>query len=122
MKLKNVLIVVEDIEKSREFYKDLFGMDVVADLGGNIVLTGGLVLQDKGIWQTAIDKEIQYKGHNTVLYFEERDLGAFMEKLTKYKVSIEYLTPCTWLPHGQRMLRIYDLDGHIIEVREAALG
>ena len=29
MKLKNVLIVVKDIEKSRKFYHDLFGIDLV---------------------------------------------------------------------------------------------
>ena len=27
--LKNVLIVVDDIEKSIEFYKDLFGLQVI---------------------------------------------------------------------------------------------
>ena len=27
MRLKNVLIVVKDIEKSRQFYHDLFGLD-----------------------------------------------------------------------------------------------
>ena len=27
MKLKNVLIVVKDIEKSKQFYHDLFGLD-----------------------------------------------------------------------------------------------
>ena len=29
MKLKNVLVVVKDIEKSREFYHDLFGLDTI---------------------------------------------------------------------------------------------
>ena len=29
MKLKNVLIVVKDIEKAKKFYHDLFGLDVV---------------------------------------------------------------------------------------------
>ena len=37
MKLKNVLIVVKDIEKSRQFYKDLFGLDLVLDNGGNMI-------------------------------------------------------------------------------------
>ena len=46
MKLKNVLIVVKDIEKSRQFYKDLFGLDLVLDNNGNMILTEGLVLQD----------------------------------------------------------------------------
>ena len=31
MKLKNVLIVVQDIEQSRQFYRDLFGLDLVLD-------------------------------------------------------------------------------------------
>lgn len=30
MKLKNILIVVKDIEKSKQFYHDLFGLDMVA--------------------------------------------------------------------------------------------
>ena len=29
MKLKNILIVVKDIEKSKQFYNDLFGLDLV---------------------------------------------------------------------------------------------
>lgn len=49
MKLKNVLTVVKDIEKSKKFYHDLFGLDVVLDNGGNVILTEGLVLQDKKI-------------------------------------------------------------------------
>lgn len=31
MKLKNVLIVVKDIERARQFYQDLFGLSVVLD-------------------------------------------------------------------------------------------
>ena len=44
MKLKNVLIVVQDIEQSRQFYRDLFGLDLVLDNDGNMILTDGLVL------------------------------------------------------------------------------
>ena len=50
MKLKNVLIVVKDIEKSKQFYHDLFGLDMVLDNDGNMILTEGLVLQDEKIW------------------------------------------------------------------------
>ena len=39
--------VAKDIEKSKQFYHDLFGLDVVLDNGGNVILTEGLVLQDK---------------------------------------------------------------------------
>ena len=36
--LKNVLIVVDDIEKSIEFYKDLFGLQVILKNKGNGVV------------------------------------------------------------------------------------
>lgn len=49
MKLKNILIVVKDIEKSKQFYYDLFGLNVVLDNDGNLILTEGLVLQDEKI-------------------------------------------------------------------------
>ncbi len=51
MKLKNVLIVVKDIEKSKQFYHDLFGLNMLLDNGGNVILTEGLVLQDEKIWK-----------------------------------------------------------------------
>jgi len=50
MKLKNILLVVKDIEKSKQFYHDLFGLDMILDNDGNIILTEGLVLQDEKIW------------------------------------------------------------------------
>ena len=46
MKLKNVLIVVKDMERAKGFYHDLFGLNVVLDNGGNMILTEGLVLQE----------------------------------------------------------------------------
>lgn len=57
MKLKNVLIVVNDIERSRQFYRSLFGLDVILDSGGNVVLTEGLVLQEASVWQKETDRK-----------------------------------------------------------------
>lgn len=45
--VKNILIVVDDIERSKKFYRDLFGLETVLDNDGNVILTEGLVLQDK---------------------------------------------------------------------------
>ena len=57
MKLRNVLIVVKDIEKSKKFYHDLFGLDTILDNDGNAILTEGLVLQDEKIWKSFLEKE-----------------------------------------------------------------
>ncbi|MBQ2932028.1 MAG: VOC family protein, partial [Clostridia bacterium] len=74
MKLKNVLIVVKDIEKSRKFYHDLFGIDLVLDNDGNMILTEGLVLQDEKIWKSFLDRDIVPKSNSCELYFEEQDI------------------------------------------------
>ncbi len=56
MKLKNILLVVKDIEKSKQFYHDLFGLDMILDNDGNMILTEGLVLQDEKIWRDFLKK------------------------------------------------------------------
>ena len=58
MRLKNILIVVNDIEKSKQFYHDLFGLDVVLDNDGNMILTEGLVLQDEKIWRQFLGRRL----------------------------------------------------------------
>ena len=52
MRLRNILIVVKDIEKSKKFYHDLFGLDIILDNDGNVILTEGLVLQDEKVWRS----------------------------------------------------------------------
>ena len=69
MKLKNILIVVKDIEKSKQFYNDLFGLDLVLDNDGNMILTEGLVLQDEKIWKKFLGKDIIPKSNSCELYF-----------------------------------------------------
>ena len=81
MKLKNVLIVVKDIEKSRQFYKDLIGLDLVLDNGGNMILTEGLVLQEEKIWKKFLEKEI-IPGRG------------FKDRNRKVREQGSYLNPC----------------------------
>ena len=50
MKLKNFLLVVSDINRSKKYYHDLFGLDVILDNDGNMILTEGLVLQEEKWW------------------------------------------------------------------------
>ena len=77
MKLKNVLIVVKDIERSKQFYHDLFGLNMVLDNDGNMILTEGLVLQEEKIWRNFLGKEIVSESNACELYFEERDIAPY---------------------------------------------
>ena len=81
MRLKNILICVTDIKASKCFYKELFGLSVIHDGESNVILTEGLVLQEKSIWESAINCEIIHKNNASELYFEENDMDAFIEKL-----------------------------------------
>lgn len=116
MRLKNILIVVSDIEKSKKFYKELFGLEVILDNDGNVILTEGLVLQDKKIWEQFLEKEIVPKNHASELYFEEYDIEAFVQKLDNYTMPITYVNRLMEHSWGQKVVRFYDLDGNLIEV------
>ena len=116
MKLKNILIVVKDIEKSRQFYHDLFGIDWVLDNNSNMILTEGLVLQDEKIWKSFLDRDIVPRSNSCELYFEEQDIESFVEKLERLYPSIEYVNRLMTHSWGQRVIRFYDLDGNLIEV------
>ena len=116
MKLKNVLIVVKDIEKSKQFYHDLFGLNVVLDNDGNMILTEGLVLQEEKIWKSFLGKEIVSESNACELYFEECDIEAFVQKLEKLYPSVQYVNRLMTHSWGQKVVRFYDLDGNLIEV------
>ena len=116
MRLKNILIVVKDIEKSKQFYHDLFGLDMILDNDGNMILTEGLVLQDKKIWGKFLGKNIIPNSNSCELYFEEQNIEAFIEKLEKTYPEVQYVNRLMTHSWGQKVIRFYDLDGNLIEV------
>ncbi len=119
MKLKNILIVVTDMERSKKFYHDLFGLEVLMDYDGNVILTEGLVLQEKKIWERLIGKEAVSGDGDAELYFEENDMEGFLEKLSAYGEPIRFLNPLMEHDRGRKVARIYDPDGHVIEIGES---
>ena len=116
MRLKNVLITVKDMEKSKAFYKELFGLDVILDNDGNVILTEGLVLQDAGIWEETVGGRIIPRNNASELYFEETDIESFAEKLDAYPEEIQYINRLTQDSRGRKVIRFYDPDGNLIEV------
>ncbi len=116
MKLKNVLIVVKDMERSIAFYRELFGLEVILDNEGNVIMTEGLVLQDIKYWKQFLGRECVPQNNMSELYFEERDIEAFEKKLENYHEPIEYVNRLMTHSWGQQVIRFYDPDGNLIEV------
>lgn len=118
MKYTCMLIAVADINVARKFYEDLFGLEVFQDYGRNIAFTCGLALQQDFDWLVDLPKErVLRKSNNVEIVFEEQDFDGFLNKLKKYP-DIEYLGEVIEHSWGQRVIRFYDLDGHIVEVGE----
>jgi Lactoylglutathione lyase and related lyases len=120
MKYTSTLIAVRDINKSKRFYHDVLGLEVISDFGANVTLTYGIALQTLDTWKDFINKKVEeviFQNNAVELYFEEDDIEAFVLKLSAFK-DLEYVHPLLEHPWGQRVVRFYDPDNHIIEVGE----
>ena len=118
MKYVCTAISVDDVNAARKFYENLFGLEVFQDYGKNVAFTCGLALQQDFDWLVGMSKErIAEKPNNAEIVFEEQDFDGFLSKLKAYP-EIEYLGEVIEHSWGQRVIRFYDLDGHIIEVGE----
>lgn len=119
MKYICTVISVSDIEAAKKFYKDLFGLKIYQDYGKNIAFTCGLALQQDFDWLVNLPKEkVLKKSNNVEIAFEESDFDEFLIRMKQFE-NIEYLDEVMEHTWGQRVIRFYDLDGHIIEVGES---
>lgn len=116
MKFSGFLIVVKDSKKAKKFYHDLFGLEMIADNDGNMVLSGGLFLQEEKYWQKFLGKNVLAKNNSSELYFEESDIEDFVRKLETLYPETEYVNKLMTHSWGQRVVRFYDPDGNLIEV------
>lgn len=120
MKFCGPMLCVRDMEASKRFYTGLLGQKIVLDYGENVTFDGGFSIQEKYQEICGLDPErfpTRYGGNDAELYFEEPKFDRFLEKLAAWP-GVEYIQPCHEHHWGQRCVRFYDLDRHIIEVGE----
>ena len=87
LKYTSTLIAVADMEKSKRFYHDVLGLEVVADFGDNVTLDGGIALQTMNTWKTFIRTDNLVLPNNAgELYFEEEDMDTFCDHLKKFDI------------------------------------
>lgn len=119
MKYAGTLLSVRDMTRARRLYEGLLGCVVSMDLGVHIAYTNGVFLQEEHSWRAFIGKdadEIVYGANNAELYFQEHEIESFYVRMRVFDVELVHdLTEHSW---GQRVVRFYDYDGHIIEVGE----
>ena len=119
MKYSGTLLAVRDIKRAREFYESLFGCVVGMDLGVHVAFQNGVFLQQEESWLEFIHSDksaLTYGANDKELYFETTDLDAFLVQLSES--GAELVHPAMEHSWGQRVVRLYDPDRHIIEVGE----
>ena len=117
MSLKNVLIIVDNIDESIDFYEELFGLRVITRQEGNVIMSEGLVLQDVDVWYDSTKIHTTPHNNMTELYFEDNDIEGIIEKLESGKYVVSYVTELMELEGEQKLVRFYDPSGNLIEVR-----
>ena len=121
LKAGGPLFAVREMERSLAFYRNVLGLEVVNDFGANVVLTGGLSLQTLETWAGFLDKpaeDIRFGGNDTEMYYVADDFDAFLGVLKDHR-EVKLVRPPVEHRWGQRAVRLYDPDGHIIEVGES---
>lgn len=121
MKFEGTVLVVTDIQKSRTLYEEMFDITVVQDFGENITFNVGLSLQEEKLWLDFLGKDesaLRKQGNMAELYFETEAFDDFLDRLTLFP-ELERVHDVKEASWGQRNIRFYDYDKHIIEVGES---
>ncbi len=111
-------LAVKDLETSKKFYTFLFDQSVMIDLGDNVTFDGGFTIKEdfKGLMDLSLDF-VHFGTSDSELYFETDDLDGFLKKIDSYG-DVEVIHIMKAHEWGQRIVRLYDPDKHIIEVEE----
>lgn len=89
MRYKNTVLIVQDLDRSKAFYRHILDLKVLLDFHGRVTLSSGIVLESYEIWKDLIhkdDNDIVLLNHASELYFEIDDIDAFMIKLNEHNV------------------------------------
>ena len=117
MKLKNVLVVVDDMEESIRFYQEMFGLQVIMKQEGNTIMSEELVLQEVKVWAEEIGFFTTPYSNTSEFYFEDNDVEGLVDKLNSSDIFSRIQIELTELDGGQNMVRFYVPSGNLIEVR-----
>lgn len=118
MNYKGILLAVSDITKAKTFYQNVLKQIIIFDAGTHVSFENGLSLQEKYEGMININaSDIHRKGNNFQLYFEVEEIMEWFTNFEK-RADIDYLHKINEYPWGQKSMRIYDVDGNIIEIAE----
>lgn len=117
MKLNSTVLFVSDISVSKKFYCDILKLQIEHDFGKNIIYSNGLA-----IWEIhpehKISKQLNTREQTNrfELYFESENLEILVKNFDSQ--NVKFLHEIHEEPWGQRTIRFFDPDNHLIEIGE----
>ncbi len=119
MKFTGPLIAVNNIEVSKTFYQEVLHQQIVLDFGICVTFEGPFTIQEGFAELVGFDKNDMIQcSKNFELYFEEENLDDFVKHLKK-RPEIKCVHDVKEYDWGQRVIRFYDPDMHMIEVGDS---
>jgi uncharacterized glyoxalase superfamily protein PhnB len=115
------LIVVDDMARARLFYEQVLGQTAKFDFGEDVQFEGDFSIHLRSHYQSLLGGEEVYpvtrKANCGELYFETDEIEAVEQRL--HEAGVEFIHPVREQPWGERVFRVYDPDGHILEIGES---
>lgn len=121
VRFHSTALFVGDIERSKQFYTGILGQTIDLDFGNNVILSCGITL-----WQIRSDHVItktlgkssrsEHRSNRFELYFETPRIKETAQQLIN--AGTEMLHTVHQEPWGQKTIRFFDPDRHLIEIGE----
>lgn len=118
IKYQGCLLSVKDMEASKCFYQEILGQKIIMDIGVHVSFEGFSLQQGYAELVGIPVESVMTKPHNFQLYFEVENLDEMFDNL-KSMEELQWVHEITEYPWGQRDIRIYDPDMHIVEIAES---
>lgn len=117
MKFHSTVIFVKDIAKAKDFYTRFLSFTIEHDFGKNVIMSNGLTIWEIGE-SHIINRQLETRNPSNrfELYFETEDIDGTFKILNN--AGIKFLHQIHEEPWGQRTIRFFDPDGHLIEIGE----
>jgi catechol 2,3-dioxygenase-like lactoylglutathione lyase family enzyme len=120
LRFVNPIAFVREIAVSRTFYRDVLGLKVAADHGTIVIFEEHFAIHDgpalaSTVWNDSDVDAAPYGRRNVLYYFEDDDIDACFARI---KDRVELIHPIIKQAWGQRVFRLYDPDGHAVEIGE----
>lgn len=118
MRLTSTVLIVADIEAAVSVYREVLAQEIAAQGADEVAFSSGLSLRQGAYPRRPPGKagEGERIPPPMELYFETDDIDEVAGRI--FEAGLEILHPVAENPRGQRFMRFFDPDRHLIEVGE----